>query len=79
MVIFHYNFALNDVDNVDETVVNTIQKPSKIVSRKREVEQVGEITSTERGTLITFCTTINAIKTLLKRTYKTVFYDKFSY
>jgi hypothetical protein len=47
-----YNFQYQDIYNVDETAVTTVQKPSRIIVRKG-VRQVGVVTSTERGSLVT--------------------------
>jgi hypothetical protein len=47
-----YNFQYQDIYNVDETAVTTVQKPSRIIIRKG-VKQVGVVTSTERGSLVT--------------------------
>jgi hypothetical protein len=54
-----YTFQPNDVYNVDESGLTTVQKPSKIIAKKG-VKQVGAITSGERGTLITLALAINA-------------------
>lgn len=54
-----YNFGANDIYNVDETGVTTVQKPAKIIAKKG-VKQVGAVTSGERGTLVTMCLAINA-------------------
>jgi len=45
-------FQYQDIYNVDETAVTTVQKPSRIIIRKG-VKQVGVVTSTERGSLVT--------------------------
>lgn len=55
-----YKFDPNDIWNVDETGITTVQKPSKTVGAKG-VKQVGGITSTERGTLVTVCAAVSAI------------------
>ena len=54
-----YKFTPNDIWNVDETVVSTVQKPNKVVALKG-VKQVGSITSSERGQMITICSAGNA-------------------
>jgi len=53
-------FDPNDIWNVDETGITTVQKPSKTVGAKG-VKQVGGITSAERGTLVTVCAAVSAI------------------
>jgi hypothetical protein len=47
-----YNFQCQDIYNVDETAVTTVQEPVKMLARKG-VEQVGAMTSAERGSLVT--------------------------
>ena len=47
-----YKFTPNDIWNVDETGVSTVQKPNKVVALKG-VKQAGSITSSERGQMIT--------------------------
>ena len=47
-VMDRYKFTPNDIWNVDETRVSTVQKPNKVVAFKA-VKQVGSITSSERG------------------------------
>lgn len=45
--------------NLDESGITTVQKVPKIVSEKG-AEQVGQVTSQERGELITICGVISA-------------------
>ena len=52
-VMGRYKFTPNDIWNVDETGVSTVQKPNKVV------KQVGSITSSERGQRITICSAGN--------------------
>ena len=54
-----YKFTPNDIWNVDETGVSTVQKPNKVVALKG-VKQIGSITSSERGQMITICSAGNA-------------------
>ena len=54
-----YKFTPNDIWNVDETGVSTVQKPNKVVALKG-VKQVGSITSSERGQMIMICSAGNA-------------------
>ena len=58
-VMDRYKFMPNDVWNVDETGVSTVQKPNKVVALKG-VKQVGSITSSERGQMIMICSAGNA-------------------
>ena len=58
-VMDRYKFTPNDIWNVDETGVSTVQKPNKVVALKG-VKQVGSITSSERGQMITICSAGNA-------------------
>ncbi|KAJ4429031.1 hypothetical protein ANN_26027 [Periplaneta americana] len=48
-----------DVYNLDETGLTTVQKPGKVVSSCGQ-KQVGKITSAERGTLVTVCAIIGS-------------------
>ncbi|XP_063237415.1 uncharacterized protein LOC134539361 [Bacillus rossius redtenbacheri] len=54
-----HSFTANDIWNVDETGVTTVQNPSKIVARKG-VKQIGAMTSSERGQLVTLTVAVNA-------------------
>jgi hypothetical protein len=54
-----HNFSPNEIYNVDETGLTTVQKPPKVIAA-RGAKQVGQITSAERGTLVTMCGAINA-------------------
>lgn len=55
-----YNLGPDQVYNVDETALTTVQETGKVLARKGQ-KQVGHITSSERGTLVTMCGCINAI------------------
>lgn len=55
-----YNFEAKDIFNVDETACTTVQKPPKVIA-ETGVKQVGAITSSERGQLVTICCAVNAI------------------
>lgn len=52
-----YHFHGNDIWNMHETGVTTVQKPSKPVATNG-IKQVDAITTTERGTLITEVVTL---------------------
>ena len=58
-VMDRHKFTPNDIWNVDETGVSTVQKPNKVVALKG-VKQIGSITSSERGQMITICSAGNA-------------------
>lgn len=47
-----------DIWNIDETGYTTVQKPKKIIAPKGQ-KQVGQITSGERGQLVTVCCAIS--------------------
>ncbi|GAA6089982.1 histone-lysine N-methyltransferase PRDM9-like isoform X1 [Tachysurus ichikawai] len=49
-----------DIWNMDETGITTVQNPENIVARKG-VKQVGAVTSAEQGTLITVACAVNAL------------------
>jgi len=55
-----YKFEAKDVWNVDETGCTTVQKPPKVIAQTG-VKQVGAITSSERGQLVTVCCAVNAV------------------
>lgn len=52
-------FRSDKIYNVDETALTTVQETGKVIAMKGQ-KQVGQITSAERGTLITMCGAINA-------------------
>lgn len=58
-VLKRSNFEPNDIWNMDETGVTTVQKPDRIVGR-RGFKQIGKLTSAERGTLVTAAFAVNA-------------------
>ena len=59
-VMVKYKFQPNSIHNIDETGLMTVHKPPKVIASKGE-KQVGQITSGERGQLITMCGAINAV------------------
>lgn len=59
-VLTKYKFDASRIWNVDETGVTTVQKLSRVVAEKGS-KQVGGVTSSERGQLVTLCVAINAI------------------
>lgn len=54
------HFEPQDIYNVDETGVTTVQKPDRVVAR-RGTRQVGALTSAERGNLVTLAFAANAL------------------
>jgi len=59
-VMTRRNYQPQNIYNVDETGVTTVQRPNKVIAEKG-VKQVGRVTSAERGTLVTVCGAVNAI------------------
>lgn len=58
--VLHENFLEpRNVFHADETGVHTVQAPNKITAAKGK-KRIRSITSSERGTLVTVCVTINA-------------------
>lgn len=55
-----YGFTASQIWNLDETGVTTVQKVSKVIAVKG-TKQVGGITSSERGVLVTLCAAVSAI------------------
>lgn len=55
-----HNFNPSQVYNVDETALTTVQGSNKIIATKGQ-KQVGQVTSAERGTLVTMVGAINAL------------------
>lgn len=55
-----HEFTPENIWNVDETGVTTVQRPSRVVAAKGS-KQVGLVTSAERGELVTLCCAVNAI------------------
>ena len=55
-----YNFSADCIYNIDETDLTTVHKLVKVIAGKG-VKQVGQVTSAERGTLVTMVGCINAL------------------
>lgn len=55
-----HDYPPQNIYNVDETALTTVQRPAKIIAGKG-TKQVGRMTSAERGTLITACCCVSAI------------------
>ena len=54
-----YQFQPHAIFNVDETAINTVHKPPKVIAKKGS-RQVGQTTSAERGELVTLIGAANA-------------------
>ena len=63
-VLNEYKFTAQQIFNVDETGLTTVQNPGKIVTA-RGVRNVGSVTSGERGELVTTVYTILASGSVL--------------
>lgn len=59
-VLRRYKFGPEAIYNVDETGVKTVQNTTSVLAKKGS-KQVGQITSAERGHLVTMCIAVNAI------------------
>lgn len=59
-VLKEKNIRPEDIWNIDETGLTTVHKPKKVITKKG-TKQVGQMTSGERGTLVTVCCSINGI------------------
>ncbi|XP_067929421.1 uncharacterized protein [Watersipora subatra] len=59
-LLVNNKFEAQHIYNVDETGLTTAHKPPKILADKKS-KQVGQLTSAERGTLVTFVGCINAL------------------
>ncbi|XP_065642501.1 uncharacterized protein LOC136074128 [Hydra vulgaris] len=53
-------FGPESIYNIDETGLSTVQRTQKVIAL-RGTKQVGQVTSAERGTLVTVCCGINAL------------------
>lgn len=58
-VLDRYKFESVDIWNTDETGLQTVQRPGKIVGDKGK-KQIGRVTSAERGTTVTMVLAVNA-------------------
>jgi len=54
-----FNFLPHRIYNMDETALTTVHVPPKVVAGKN-IKQVGQVTSAERGTLVTAAACVNA-------------------
>lgn len=55
-------FNANNIWNLDETGVTTVHKPDRVISRRGR-KQVGSITSSERGVIVSMALAICANRT----------------
>lgn len=55
-----HSFTADRIWNVDETGLTTVHKPPKVLASKG-AKQVSQVTSGERGQLVTLCSAINAV------------------
>jgi uncharacterized protein YbcV (DUF1398 family) len=55
-----HKFGPHQIYNVGETGVTTVHRPDKVVAI-RGSKQVGQVTSGERGNLVTLCCAVNAL------------------
>lgn len=67
-VIEKHGLDGNDIWNVDETGVTTVQTPDRIIAR-RGVKQVGAMTSGERGVLVSVACAVNALGNAIPPTF----------
>jgi hypothetical protein len=58
-ILDKHKFSAENIFNLDETGCTTVHKPSRVIAMKGQ-KQVGQVTSGERGKLITVCCFINA-------------------
>ena len=58
-VLSKHNYRPDDIYNLDESGITTVQAVPKVISQKG-TKQVGQITATERGTLVTACCCVPA-------------------
>ncbi|XP_022160773.1 uncharacterized protein LOC111026903 [Myzus persicae] len=56
-----YKFGCQDIWNIDETGVTTVQRPDKIIASKG-IKQVGAATSGETGSLVTLVYAVSACR-----------------
>lgn len=59
-VLKRHQFGPENIFNVDETSVKTVQTTSCVLAQKGS-KQVGQVTSAERGQLVTMCVAINSV------------------
>lgn len=59
-VMTKFSFPPQNIYNVDESGLTTVQKPDRIIAEKGS-KQVSQVTSGERGALVTICCGVNAL------------------
>ncbi|KAB0803453.1 hypothetical protein PPYR_00423 [Photinus pyralis] len=65
-VLERHSFEPQNIYNIDETGVSTVQKPTKVIAKKG-TKQVGSIASQERGTLVTLCVAFDMLSRIPER------------
>ena len=68
IVICRHAYEPHQIWNLNETGLTTDQKPGKVLTQKG-LKKVGQLTSGERGTIITLCCCINAVGHALPPAY----------
>lgn len=63
-----FHFKAEQIYNIDETGITTVMRPPRIVTEKGK-KQVGQVSSGERGELVTFVGIINALGNTLPPVY----------
>lgn len=58
-VLTTYKFQPQDIWNMDETALTTVHRPPKVIA-ERKARQVGQVTSAERGVLVTGVCAVSA-------------------
>lgn len=59
-LLTQHKFGPENIYNLDESGVTTVQNPGKVIAPKG-AKHVGQVTSAERGELVTICCTMNAV------------------
>ena len=59
-LLMKHEFGLAQIYNLNASGISTVQAPNKVIA-STGIKQVGQITSAERGVLVTMCACINAI------------------
>ncbi|KAF2905806.1 hypothetical protein ILUMI_00374 [Ignelater luminosus] len=59
VIMERHHFLPNDIYNMDETGITTVQRPDRVVARKG-YKQIGSLTSAESGTLIIMAIVVSA-------------------
>jgi hypothetical protein len=62
------NVSGAQIYNLDESGLNTVQKVPKLIA-PRGVKQIGQVTSTERGELVTICCIVSAVGHIIPQVF----------